>query len=222
MANTQLALAETSIDVPAYIDQNKSRGNENVGGQLAIPRIKQLQKMSDEVDKHHPKHIKGAEPGMFMNSLSGELLGDEVYAISINFKTDFVVWRTREAGGGYVGNAATQQEAAALVEAQEDSAEKFQISETHSHLMVIKDPTTGELSMPALFDFANSKLSVSKNWNTQIGMKGGDRFAGLWKLKTISVENRAGATYLNIKIDWEGWAQEDDYKAAEALYKSHS
>ena len=88
--------------------------------------------------------------------------------------------------------------------------------------MVIKDPTTGELSMPALFDFANSKLSVSKNWNTQIGMKGGDRFAGLWKLSTISVENRAGATYLNIKIDWEGWAQEDDYKAAEALYKSHS
>ena len=88
--------------------------------------------------------------------------------------------------------------------------------------MMIKDPETGVLSLPAIFDFANSKLSVSKNWNTQITSKGGDRFAGLWKLSTVSVENRAGATYLNIKIDWEGWAQEEDYKAAEAVYESHA
>lgn len=220
MANQALALAEDKV--PAYINQSGSRGNENVGSQIAIPRIKQLQKMSDEVDKHHPKFIKGAEPGMFMNSLSGELLGEEVYVISVNFTTNYVVWRTREAGGGFVGNANDMAEAQALVAAQEDTPEKFQISETHSHLMVIKDPKTGELSMPALFDFANSKLGVSKNWNTQISMKGGDRFAGLWKLSTVSVENRAGATYLNIKIDWTGWVQEDDYKAAEALYTSHS
>ena len=220
MANQALALAEDKV--PAYINQSGSRGNENVGSQIAIPRIKQLQKMSDEVDKHHPKFIKGAEPGMFMNSLSGELLGEEVYVISVNFTTNYVVWRTREAGGGFVGNANDMAEAQALVAAQEDTPEKFQISETHSHLMVIKDPKTGELSMPALFDFANSKLGVSKNWNTQISMKGGDRFAGLWKLSTVSVENRAGATYLNIKIDWTGWVQEADYKAAEALYTSHS
>ena len=220
MANQALALTDNKV--PAYINQESSRGNENVGDQLAIPRIKQLQKMSDEVDKHHPKFIKGAEAGMFMNSLSGELMGDEIYVISINFVTDFLVWRTREAGGGYVGKCATMAEAQALVEAQEDGPEKFQVSETHSHLMVIKDPTTGELSMPAMFDFAISKLSVSKNWNTQIGMKGGDRFAGLWKLSTVSVESRSGATYLNIKVDWTGWVQEADYKAAEALYKAHA
>ena len=220
MANQALALADDKV--PAYINQSGSRGNENVGDQLAIPRIKQLQKMSDEVDKHHLKFIKGAEAGMFMNSLSGELMGDEIYVISINFVTDYVIWRTREAGGGYVGKASSMGEATALVAAQEDAPEKFQISETHSHLVVTKDPKTGETSMPALFDFANSKLSVSKNWNTQIGMKGGDRFAGLWKLSTVSVENRAGATYLNVKIDWQGWVQEADYKAAEALYEAHA
>lgn len=220
MAKTALALAEDNV--PAYINQGSSRGNENVAGQLAIPRIKQLQKMSDEVDKHHPKYIDGAEPGMFINSLSNELLGEELYVISINFATEHVVWRTREAGGGYIGKCGSMAEAQALVEAQEDGPEKFQITETHSHLMVTKDPKTGELSMPAIFDFANSKLSVSKNWNTQIGMKGGDRFSGLWKVSTVSVENRAGATYLNIKIDWTGWVQEDDYKAAEALYQSHA
>tara|TARA_R100001460_G_scaffold51865_4_gene90698 strand:- start:605 stop:1285 length:681 start_codon:yes stop_codon:yes gene_type:complete len=226
MAKTSLAIAEDTV--PAYINTETSRGNENVGAQLAIPRIKQLQKMSDEVDKHHPKYIEGAEPGMFLNTLSGATLGEDLYVISINFTTEFVVWRTRDAGGGYIGAGATAAEAQALIDAQEDDkgqqvpASNFQITETHSHLMVLKDPKTGELSMPAIFDFANSKLSVSKNWNTQISMKGGDRFAGLWHVSTVAVENRSGATYLNLKIDWTGWAQEEDYKAAEALYQSHA
>ena len=221
MANEKNQLALAGNNVPDYIKPG-NRGNENVATALAIPRIKQLQKMSDEVDKHHPKYVEGAVPGMFINSISNELLGNVLYVVSVNFKTEHVVWRTREAGGGYIGTADTAAAANALVEEQEDSPDKFQVSETHSHLMMIKDPETGVLSLPAIFDFANSKLSVSKNWNTQITSKGGDRFAGLWKLKTVSVENRSGATYLNIKIEWEGWAQEEDYKAAEAVYESHA
>ena len=32
-------------------------------------------------------------------------------------------------------------------------------------------------------DFASSKLRVSREWNTQIGQLGGDRFSALWKLE---------------------------------------
>ena len=227
MANekTQLALATNSDAVPAYIKAG-NRGNENVADALAIPRIKQLQKMSDEVDKHKAdKYIPGAEPGMFMNSISGELLGDELYAISTNFKVVYNVWRTRESGGGIVGAGDTYADGQALIQEQVDQGngkpEDFTNTETHSHLMLFKNPETGELSLPALFDFANSKLSVSKNWNTQIASKGGDRFAGLWKMSSVPVENRSGQSYLNLKIEWQGWVQEEDYKVAEALYEAH-
>ena len=58
--------------------------------------------------------------------------------------------------------------------------EDYDINETHAHIILVKDPETGELERsPAIMDFASSKLRVSKAWNSQIGMKGGDRFAGL-------------------------------------------
>ena len=43
------------------------------------------------------------------------------------------------------------------------------------------DPSTGELGIPFIMDFASSKLRVSRSWNSQIQTKGGDRFASLWK-----------------------------------------
>ena len=61
-------------------------------------------------------------------------------------------------------------------------------------------------------DFASSKLRISRNWNSQIGMKGGDRFAGLWKLKSQAVENRMGNAFMNLDVEFVGWSQEDDYK----------
>ena len=94
MANEKNQLALAGNNVPDYIKPG-NRGNENVATALAIPRIKQLQKMSDEVDKHHPKYVEGADPGMFINSISNELLGDVLYVVSVNFKTEYVVWRTR-------------------------------------------------------------------------------------------------------------------------------
>ena len=54
MANEKTQLALAGNNVPDYIKPG-NRGNENVATALAIPRIKQHQKMSDEVDKHHPK-----------------------------------------------------------------------------------------------------------------------------------------------------------------------
>ena len=53
-------------------------------------------------------------------------------------------------------------------------------------------------------------------------MKGGDRFAALWKLSTVSVTSKAGNQYLNIDIDALGWAQKADYDVAASLYEAHA
>ena len=221
MANQALALVDSS-ELPAHLNMESSRGNENVGANITIPRIKQLQRMSNECDKHHPAHIKGAEPGMFCNTGTGELYGEEIYAISINFTTAFKVWRAIEAGGGIVGEFPTQAEAEAAIDAAEGDNGNYTANETHTHLLILKDPKTGELSSPALMDFAVSKLTVSKRWNTAIQMKGGDRFAALWKLSTVSVTSKAGNQYLNIDIDALGWAQKADYDVAASLYEAHA
>jgi len=222
MSSTALALAEDKM--PAHLQkvEGVGRGNENVGSHLAIPRVKLLQKMSDEVDKHSPGYVKGAEAGDFINTLTNNIYGEEMYVLSITFKNEFVVWRKREAGGGFLGNYPSHAEAQAAVD-ETDKPEDYDITETHSHLLLIKDPKTGELeASPAIMDFASSKLRISRNWNSQIGMKGGDRFAGLWKLKSQAVENRMGNAFMNLDVEFVGWAQEEDYRVAESLYEQHA
>jgi hypothetical protein len=97
------AVALVSQTLPAHVMEGTGLGNENVGQNVTIPRVKLLQKMSDEVDKYNSKYIKGAEPGHFLNSLTGENYGEDLYVINLLFRNEFVVWRNRDSGGGILG-----------------------------------------------------------------------------------------------------------------------
>lgn len=221
MAKAQ-AIALVANEVPAHvINAGIGRGNEEVGNALAIPRIKLLQKMSPEVDKYSPKYVEGAEPGAFINSITGEVYGDELYALNLKFKVEYVVWRNLDIGGGLLGNFTSQAEAEAAVAAQEKPSD-YEIKDTHTHVLLLKNPTTGEISSPMLMDFTVSKLRTSRAWNTQIATKGGDRFASLWKLKSIPVESRTGQQFMNLDVECVGWTTEEDYKVAEELYEQFS
>ena len=130
------AISLVSNDVPAHVRaaQGAGRGNEDVGSAIAIPRIKLLQKMSPEVDKYNAKHIAGADVGHFINSISSEVYGEELYAVSLKFKVEYVVWRSMEAGGGLLGNFTNQADAEAAVAAQEKPSE-YEIKDTHSNIL---------------------------------------------------------------------------------------
>jgi hypothetical protein len=229
MSKSALALAPSSLvasvdALPAHLKavEGTGRGNEHVGANVQIPRIKLLQKMSNEVDKHHAAYVEGCEPGHLVNTLTNHNYGNDMYCLSLTFKLEFVVWRHLDAGGGYGGAFASQALAQEYVDAQ-DKPSEYDINETHAHVILVKNAETGELERsPAIMDFASSKLRVSKAWNSQIGMKGGDRFAGLWKVSGVPTENKMGKAFMNCEISFIGWAQEDDYKAAEALYEQHA
>ena len=86
-------------------------------------------------------------------------------------------------------------------------------------LLELKDPETGELlKTPFLMDFASSKLRVSREWNTQIGQLGGDRFSALWKLSSLQTQNRAAQKFYNLNAENQGWVTEEDYEYAKEVY----
>jgi len=217
-------LVASTDTLPAHLKavEGVGRGNENVGSAVQIPRIKLLQKMSNEVDQHHASHVKGSVPGQFINTVTAENYGNDIYALSLTFKTEYVVWRDIEAGGGYGGAFSTLGEANDLI-ATQDKPSDWDAMETHSHVLLLKNPETGELDRaPSIMDFASSKVRVSKAWNSQIGMKGGDRFACLWKVSGVPTENKMGKSFMNCEVSYVGFAQEADYKAAEAMYEQYS
>jgi len=215
-------LVASTDQLPSHLKavEGIGRGNEEVGLNVQIPRIKLLQKMSNEVDKHHNTYIEGSEPGQLINTLTNQNYGNSLYVISLKFKTEYVVWRDMEKGGGYGGAFASEQQAKAALDDLEHPNEDYSISETHAHMLLIKDPETGELERaPVIMDFKDSKLRVSKAWNSQLGLKGGDRFAGLWQIIGVPTENKRGQQFMNLEVKFVGWAQEADYKVAEEMYE---
>ena len=96
--------------VPAHIKLDGiGRGNENVGQNIIVPRIKLLQKMSNEVDKHHKEHIAGAEVGDFINTLTKQVMS-EIYCLSLTFKVEWAVWRNMEVGAVTVAALTTSKQ----------------------------------------------------------------------------------------------------------------
>jgi len=219
---SETAISLVSNTVPAHVKEASGLGNENVGAEhLQTPRVKLLQQMNSEVDENHDAYIKGAKPGHFLNSVTNENYGTELYVINVHFKEDFVLWKKREAGGGLTGTYTSQQQALDYLAEQGLKAEDHEIIQTQSHLLLRKDSETGELiKTPFLMDFASSKLRVSREWNTQIGQLGGDRFSALWKLSSLQTANRAGQKFFNLNAENQGWVTEEDYEYAKKAHFS--
>ena len=214
------AISLVSNTMPAHVKEASGLGNENVTAEhLQTPRVKLLQQMNSEVDPNHDAHIKGAKPGDFINSIDDTNYGTELYVINVHFKEDFVLWRKRESGGGLVGTYASQEAALDHLAKEGLKAEDHEIIQTQSHLLLRKDPETGELDKtPFLMDFASSKLRVSREWNTQIGQLGGDRFSALWKLSSLQTQNKAAQKFYNLSAANQGWVTEEDYEYAKEVY----
>ena len=210
-----------SKDVPAHVVKGTGLGNEEVGKEhLQTPRVKLIQTMSNEVDKNHSEYIENLSPGDFLNSVTKENYGTEIYVLNVKFTEDFVVWKKREIGGGLLGNFKSLAEATDYLNSNDLDVDQHDIIQTQSHLLMQKDPSTGELGIPFIMDFASSKLRVSRSWNSQIQTKGGDRFASLWKMKSVQTANKVGQKFMNLTVEFEGWATEDDYLEAKKLYES--
>ena len=218
MGSTALAISGDKI--PAHIKLESTRGNENVGNNLEIPRIKLLQKMNKEVDEMSSDYVEGAKPGLFMNSVTGDFY-KKLYCLSVTVKTEWAVWLDRNAGkGNRLLGKFDSAVAAKTAISNDPNPQDWVTTEQDVHLLLIKDEKTGAVT-PATMEFANTKLRVSRSWNSQIGMKGGDRFSALWEIAPRAVENAKGS-YLNLDITCMGWAQQEDHAVAEDLYSTYA
>jgi len=207
--------------MPAHVKKGENLGNENIGSEhLSTPRLKQLQQLSNEVDENHSEYIDGAKVGDFINTVTKESYGKELFVVNVHFREEYVVWVKREKGGGLVGTFPTKQEAIKYLEDGGNKVEDHEITQTQTHTLLKVDEKTGDISeIPFLFDCSSSKLRVSREWNTQIMKLGGDRFASLWKLASVQTANKAGQKFMNISVSNVGWLKEDTYNVAKGFYE---
>lgn len=186
---------------------------------FAIPFLYVLQKMSPQVDEDHEKHIAGAKPGMFLNTVTGQLFDGAtgIRLIPVHFEKNYVEWVTRDAGGGFVATSSTRADA----QAKKATDRETEIIDTANHycLAEVRD---GEWE-PVIVSCTSTKLRASREWMSamsRVTISDGNNkfvaptFSKIWRLRTVS-QKKDQYTYYNFKAELEdGWVSQEQFDNA--------
>lgn len=215
------AVTTTNNAVPAFL-QNRSgpaRGSENVGAEdLVIPRLELVQALSPCLKKNDAGYIEGIEVGMLYNNVTRQSYGQSVQVIPVFFKKEFIVWKSRKLGGGFVGAFAFNEEAESVRLSQEQP-DQFQVNETANMFCLLRNPETGKLE-EIVVSMAITKLKVARKWNSLIRMNEGDSFSRVYEIGTAEERNKSNEEYQNITVRALGFVTEPEFTRAENLYEA--
>jgi hypothetical protein len=232
MAKKEVAVAAQTgvVERPDWMG-DQARGSEEVTiNDVTIPRLSIIQDLSPQRKKNQAEYIEGAAEGMLFNTVTNELYVDPVIYVPVYFRLEWVVWKHRDAGGGFIGAYSTQEEAVEAVrehplagQTTEKGEPVLEIQDTAQHFGLLLDPNSPAEDPRAteiVVSMAKSQLKPSRQLNSQVRIAGGDRWERYYRLSAVTVQNQAGQDYFNWKIEQLGFVPEAIYKRAEALYES--
>mgnify|MGYP001101412659 FL=1 len=175
---------------------------------LALPFLKVLGQLSPECNKRDAKHVEGAEPGMIINTVTGEVYDGVkgIDVVPVHYKRQHIEWQDRGESQGApvkIYDAGDDLPSTTRDKFNKDRlANGNYLENTASHFVVIlgDSPTTALLSMKA------TQLKVSRKWNSMMmglkmqgknGMFTPPTYSHIYKLKTVQQSNDKGT--------WFGW-----------------
>ena len=200
----------TDIAVPSAFIDDAGSGLENIGAEdVTIPRLKILQALSPEVNKHDGKYVDGAASGDIINTVSSTLYNDDnpLVVLPVAYKRLFLEWTPRESGGGLVAQHEDPEILSKTTknDMYQDVLENgnyIQTSATHFVLVINKDGGYDT----AMISMAGTQLKRSRTWNSMMAsvkMKQGDKvftppsFSHKYTLSCVQESNDRGT--------WFGW-----------------
>lgn len=214
-----MILSGDKMPVPDYIKQDSNRGSENVGtDDLVIPRLEVLQALSPQLDESAPEYIPGAKQGDLVNSVTRQNYGKEVFLLNVFYTKQWLVWRDRKLGGGFKGAFANPELAKDRIAELTGGGETgYEAIDTPTHLCLLINRDAGTIE-EVMVSMPRTKAKVSRAWNSQIKLAGGDRFSRVYRVTSASEENEKGKFY-NYVVAATGFPAKPLYAKAEALYK---
>lgn len=181
----------------------------------AIPFLQILQSGSPQCKKSDGKYIKGAEEGMFFNTVTQEITSGEegITVIPCHYTQRFVEWRPREAGGGFVAEHLPTDPVVGTTQKDEKGRDLLPngntLVDTRNHYVLV---VGGDGSLtPALISMSSTQSKVSRQWMSKmqgIKMKNAEgafvtapMASRKYKLTTIPRQNDKGSWYVyNVEL----------------------
>ncbi len=216
-----------AAEVPDYLKNGPARGSEEVKmSDMVLPRLELVQAQSPIKEADGNEDVKD---GQLFNSVTQEVYGDVVYFVPVYYRTEYLIWKDQDSGGGFFGSFGSADEARAkfkeLIEDDPSLAGKtnagkdiLEVVDTPVHygLRITPEGVIEQIviSMP------KSKAKVSRKWNAMIQIAGGDRFGRVYKISSFTDENKQGKKYKNYVVQPAGFPPKAVYEQAELVYET--
>lgn len=219
MKKTKMAAAVATAQADAPIDWTKYSGQttgfENVNREdLGIPFLSIVQKGSPEFDSsskdYATKRIEGCKPGDVFNTLSRQIMyshgGTALQFVPCGYDKQYVEWKTRESGGGFVKahrDPKILEEIVSRNEKGQDVLRSGNIIATTAYFFGL---VLAEKTEPAqvVIGMTSTQLKHARFWlNLMAGLRIGPQritppmFSHNYLLATVAENNAKGS--------WMGW-----------------
>lgn len=171
--STQVTTTKPGALAPIDFGDDVGKGFEGAGREAyAIPFLAILQSNSPQCKKSEGAYIKGAEEGMFFNTVANEVYSGEegILVIPAAFQQTYVEWGTREKGGGFIQEHDYLAGGSLIKNTRRDDKNRnilsngHQLNDTRNHYLLYQD-SDGHWQ-PILMSLTSTGIKFSRNWMT--------------------------------------------------------
>tara|TARA_R100001509_G_scaffold139821_2_gene94423 strand:+ start:22766 stop:23491 length:726 start_codon:yes stop_codon:yes gene_type:complete len=169
----QVTIKKENLPSDILFEADAAKGLENVKTEnLALPILKLLQNGSGEAQKRNQNYVEGAEPGMFLNTVTKKVYDGAkgIEVVPCYYKLEFQEWADFGTGSGRPENI-FDASSDILSKTTKDQSGKDRLENGNyiltvgQHFVLIVD---GEITEPALISMSSSQGKVSRKWNSMM------------------------------------------------------
>ena len=172
MENNVTTRKEGALPSTALYEGDAHAGFENVNTtSLALPILKLLQNGSGEAQKRNQNYVEGAEPGMFLNTVTKKLYDGAkgIEVIPCHYKLEYQEWADFGTGSGRPENIFDANSDILSKTKNENGKDRLEngnyIQTVGQHYVLIRD---GNSTENALISMSSSQGKVSRKWNSMM------------------------------------------------------
>ena len=169
----QVTIKKDNLPSDILFEADAAKGLENVKTEnLALPILKLLQNGSGEAQKRNQNYVEGAEPGMFLNTVTKKVYDGAkgIEVVPCYYKLEFQEWADFGTGSGRPENI-FDASSDILSKTTKDPSGKDRLENGNyiltvgQHFVLIVD---GDITEPALISMSSSQGKVSRKWNSMM------------------------------------------------------
>ena len=172
MENNVTIKKEGGLPSTALYEGDAHAGFENVNTtSLALPILKLLQNGSGEAQKRNQNYVEGAEPGMFLNTVTKKLYDGAkgIEVIPCHYKLEYQEWADFGTGSGRPENIFDANSDILSKTKNENGKDRLEngnyIQTVGQHYVLIRE---GNSTENALISMSSSQGKVSRKWNSMM------------------------------------------------------